>query len=171
LRQQDRKLAEALLNECNSDGWTPMHVASNEGHVELIEVFAEFGGNLDCRSKNLRTPLHVACIRGNFGVIKALIQKEVDINAQDLDGYTPCHFCSEYGHIDCLRLLLRQHPQLIIKNKDNLSPLDVAVNKEVCQVSCPLYYLFLLDLYRLHKQRERDLGESAGIPYRLYFQR
>lgn len=132
LKSQDRKLAEALLNECNSDGWTPMHVASNEGHVELIDIFAEFGGNLDCRSKNLRTPLHVACIRGNFNIIKALLMKEVDINAQDIDGYTPCHFCSEYGHIDCLRLLLRQHPQLIIKNKDNLSPLDVAVNKEVC---------------------------------------
>ena len=84
-----------------------MHVAANEGHVELIGIFGEFGGNLDCRSKNLRTPLHVACIRGNFVVIKALIQKEVNINAQDFDGYTPCHFCSEYGHIDCLRLLLR----------------------------------------------------------------
>ena len=95
-------MAQALLNECNSDGWTPLHVASNEGHVDLIEIFAQFGSNLDCRAKTMRTPLHVACIRGNYHVINALLQKGADVNAQDSDGNTPCHFCSEYGHTDCL---------------------------------------------------------------------
>lgn len=55
------------------------------------------------------------------------------MNAQDSDGNTPCHFCSEYGHTDCLQLLLLKHPQLVTKNKDNVSPLDVAVNKEILQ--------------------------------------
>jgi len=65
LAKQDPKLAQALLNECNSDGWTPLHVASNEGHVVMINIFARFGAFLDCKAKNLRTPIHVACIRGN----------------------------------------------------------------------------------------------------------
>ena len=50
-----------------------MHVASNEGHVEMIEIFANFGAQLECRAKNLRTPLHVACIRGNAQVLQALL--------------------------------------------------------------------------------------------------
>ena len=76
-----KPLAQALLNECNSDGWTPIHVSANEGHVELIEIFSEFNGDIDRRSKDLRTPLHVACIRGNFQVVNALLTKGVDINA------------------------------------------------------------------------------------------
>ena len=69
LKSQDSRVASALINQCNSDGWTPLHGASNEGHVDLIELFSEFGAILDARSKNFRTPLHVACIRGNLGVI------------------------------------------------------------------------------------------------------
>ena len=37
--------------------------------------------------------------------------------------------------MDCLQLLLLKHPQLVTKNKDHVSPLDVAVNKEILQVS------------------------------------
>lgn len=109
-------------------------MASNEGHVELIDIFHRYGSYVDCRAKTMRTPLHVACIRGNFSVIKALLHKGADVDAQDSDGNTPCHFCSEYGHSDCLELLLHmKHPQLVTKNKDNVSPLDVAVNKEILQ--------------------------------------
>ena len=82
-----------------------------------------------------KTKFKTNYIRGNFSVIKALLQKGADVDAQDSDGNTPCHFCSEYGHSDCLELLLHmKHPQLVTKNKDNVSPLDVAVNKEILQV-------------------------------------
>lgn len=56
-----------------------------------------------------------------------------DINAKDIEGNTPCHFCSEYGHKDCLRYLLLKHPSLFSKNKEGLSPLDVAVNTDILQ--------------------------------------
>jgi ankyrin repeat protein len=39
LSKEDPVLSNALINQCNSDGWTPLHVASNEGHVDLIELF------------------------------------------------------------------------------------------------------------------------------------
>lgn len=94
LIKQDPKLAQALLNECNSDGWTPLHVASNEGHVEMIDIFAQFGACLDCTAKNLRTPLHVACIRGNAQVLQALLKQGADYDAKDCDGNTPCHMIS-----------------------------------------------------------------------------
>lgn len=72
-----------------------------------------------------------------------------DINVKDIDGNTPCHFCSEFGHKDCLRYLLLKHPSLFSKNKEGLSPLDVAVNTEILQVSN--YSIDLCaDFLRLH---------------------
>ena len=138
LAQQEPKLAQALLNECNSDGWTPLHVASNEGHVDMIDIFARFGANVDCKAKNLRTPLHVACTRGNAQVLTALLNQNADYDAKDCDGNTPCHMVSQYGHTTCLRVLLEKHPKLVIKNKDGVSPMDVAYNKEILSVSCQL---------------------------------
>lgn len=141
LIKQDPKLAQALLNECNSDGWTPLHVASNEGHVEMIEIFSQFGAHLDCRAKNLRTPLHVACIRGNAAVLQALLSQGADYDAKDCDGNTPCHMISQYGHTQCLTVLLEKHPKLVIRNKDGVSPMDVAYNKEILAVSFLMIYL------------------------------
>lgn len=135
LKKEDPTLSHALINQCNSDGWTPLHVASNEGHVDLIELFVEYGSKIDARSRNFRTPLHIASIRGNLGVVQAVLLVGADINAKDIDGNTPCHFCSEYGHKDCLRYLLLKHPSLFSKNKEGLSPLDVAVNTEILSVS------------------------------------
>jgi ankyrin repeat protein len=107
-----------LINQQNSDGWTLLHVAANEGHVDLIELFVEYGANIDARARNFRTPLHMACLRGNLGIIQSVLMAGADINAKDIDGNTPCHFCSEWGHKDCLRYLLHRHPSLFCKNKE-----------------------------------------------------
>lgn len=69
LSKEDPVLSNALINQCNSDGWTPLHVASNEGHVDLIELFVQYGSKIDARSRDFRTPLHIASIRGNLGII------------------------------------------------------------------------------------------------------
>ena len=74
-----------------------------------------------------------------------------DINAKDIDGNTPCHFCSEYGHKDCLRYLLLKHPSLFSKNKEGLSPLDVAVNTDILQVSFFDFVNKCVDILRLYK--------------------
>ena len=42
---------------------------------------------------------------------------------------------SQYGHTKCLRILLEKHPKLVTKNKDGVSPMDVAYNKEILSVS------------------------------------
>lgn len=43
LRSIDSKIVAQVINQQNSDGWTPLHVAANEGHAELIQVFINFG--------------------------------------------------------------------------------------------------------------------------------
>lgn len=109
-------------------------MAANEGHVSLIELFCDYGAEVDARSRNFRTPLHIAAIRGSLSVLQTLLMAKADLNAKDVDGNTPCHFCSEFGHKNCLRYLLLKHPSLICKNRANFSPLDVAVNKDILQV-------------------------------------
>ena len=63
------------------------------------------------------------------------MQARADINAKDIDGNTPCHFLAEYDHKECLKLLLLQHPSLFNKNKDGLSPLDLAASQQIFTVS------------------------------------
>jgi len=132
-----------------------LHVAANEGHVDLIEPFLEHGSNIDARSRNFRTPLHIAAIRGNLGIIQAVMIAGADINAKDIDGNTPCHFSAEYGHKDCLRYLLQGHPSLFSKNKEGITPLDAAVSAEILQVSSNIFFIYSdADVPRLHHKCE-----------------
>ncbi len=67
--QMNNNNLRSSINCCNNDGWTPIHVAANEGHTNLIEILVDYGAMIDPRTKTFRTPLHIACMRGNFGVI------------------------------------------------------------------------------------------------------
>lgn len=124
-----------IVNCTNSDGFTPLHLASSEGHAPLIEILIKFGAQVDARTNNFRTPLHIACLRGNLSVIQALIQHGADINAKDIDSNTPCHFCSEYGHRFCLKFLLTRNPYLFANNNEDKSAIDVAISSEILNVS------------------------------------
>lgn len=127
---QDNEMFE-IVNCTNSDGFTPLHLASSEGHAPLIEILIKFGAQVDARTNNFRTPLHIACLRGNLSVIQALIQHGADINAKDIDSNTPCHFCSEYGHRFCLKFLLTRNPYLFANNNEDKSAIDVAISSEI----------------------------------------
>ena len=68
---------------------------------------------------------------------------------------------SQYGHTQCLRVLLEKHPKLVTKNKDGVSPMDVAYNKEILAVRAitlsPL--LFASSFVQLEK-REMNLAPA-----------
>lgn len=121
--------AEALLNESNEEGWTPLHIAANEGCLDLVDLFLRFGSIVDPRLKNFQTPLHLACKSNNLEIVQSLILSGSDVNSKDIEGNTPSHICAFEGHIDCLRFLLNHSPSLFAKNKWGLIPQDCALNQ------------------------------------------
>ncbi|CAL5366666.1 unnamed protein product [Camellia sinensis] len=58
----------------NSDGFSPMHVASANGHVEIVQVLADFDSKL-CLAEDIedRVPLHVAAMKGKGDAVRALV--------------------------------------------------------------------------------------------------
>ena len=50
------------VNVTNQQGFSPLHVAALHGHVALVELFLQRGGNVDTRTvTHACTPLHLAC--------------------------------------------------------------------------------------------------------------
>ena len=120
-----------IVNCTNSDGFTPLHLASSEGHANMIDVLIKAGAQVDARTNNFRTPLHIACLRGNLNVIQTLVANGADINAKDIESNTPCHFVSEYGHRLCLKYLLERNPYLFANNNEDKSAIDVAISSDI----------------------------------------
>lgn len=67
--------AGADVNASDSRGYTPLHLAAENGQTVLVELYLEYGANPDAQLDDGRTPLDIAREVGNEEVIACLTGK------------------------------------------------------------------------------------------------
>ena len=63
--------AEQDINEGDNNGFTPLHFASENGHLDAVKLLIAAGAIIDSRNKNFNTPLNLA-----IKIVKILREKE-----------------------------------------------------------------------------------------------
>lgn len=74
-------LVKALIDksaDVNKPGWTPLHYACTNGHVEVIRLLLERHAYIDAESPNGTTPLMMAAHYGTPGAVKLLLEEGAD---------------------------------------------------------------------------------------------
>ena len=79
--------------------WTPLHVAANLGHAEVVEVLVK-KGKADVNKQNTAgcSPLYVACARGHLAAAKRLVEQRAYLNLASNYGFTPLYIATLNGH-------------------------------------------------------------------------
>ena len=65
--------------EIHKDNTKTLHLASGNGHVELVYILIQAGGEVNKITLG-RTPLHVASENGHADVVNILIQAGGEVN-------------------------------------------------------------------------------------------
>jgi ankyrin repeat protein len=72
-------------------GETPLHEASLEGHVQVVQVLMEHGADIEAQDCDGFTPLHCAVFFGHLAVFNELLSPGDEIQANnDSNGATTC---------------------------------------------------------------------------------
>jgi uncharacterized protein len=95
-----------LLDARDPSGRTPLMLASQEGHVRVVQWLVDHGAALDERDRHKYTALWYACLGGHTAVAELLIEKGADPILGDEEGSTPLALAASAGHLEVVRLLL-----------------------------------------------------------------
>ena len=63
----------SLIDACDAGGWTALHVAAFQNHLEAARLLINEGANVFAVSVNGYTALHLACSRGHREMIRLLL--------------------------------------------------------------------------------------------------
>lgn len=81
-----------LVDEQKDDGYTALHLAALNNHLEVAELLIQVGkANLDVQNINEQTPLHLAVERQHIQIVRLLVREGCSINIPDKDGDTALH--------------------------------------------------------------------------------
>lgn len=95
----------------NKDGWNCFHIASREGHPQVLRYLLDMSPcSWDTESTIKRTPLHTAAMHGCSDVVELLLERcHYKPDSRDKCGVTPFMDAIQNGHIGIARLLLEKH--------------------------------------------------------------
>ena len=90
----------------STEGWTALHHASINGHVDIVRLLLARGAARDLANAKGDTPLHLAAGRNQLDVIEVLLEHGAAQDAANLQGQTP----GDMAASKAVRALLRPPP-------------------------------------------------------------
>ncbi|XP_055944745.1 serine/threonine-protein phosphatase 6 regulatory ankyrin repeat subunit B-like [Argiope bruennichi] len=97
----------ATFNSRDSSGAKPIHLATWEGHQDIVEYFLNEGIDIDDRDfLRFWSLLHYAAAGNQSEMCKVLIKYGLNVNCVDANGDTPLHIAVRLGNVDVLHTLL-----------------------------------------------------------------
>ena len=108
---------------------TPLHWASDEGHLNVVRFLLSDLAAVDPKGEFRRTPLMLACRSGHISIVNLLLDNGADINHADKDLETPLFEAIAGDHLDILKLLIRRGANIKFKNDHGMTPLDYAISR------------------------------------------
>ena len=125
----------ADVNLKDALGRTPLGIAAEKGHAEVITFLVENGAEVNITDANGNTPLiFIIHKTGNLGITKKLLEKGATVNTQNRTGETALMYAAWRGHSQIVQLLLEYRADVTLKNRQGDTALTLAESKQHLEI-------------------------------------
>ena len=123
-------------NTALRNGWTGLHVAALNGHLEVVRLLLEAGALPD-RDEELdaRTPLHMAADHGHLEVVHLLLEARATVDRAGRTSETPLHLATESEQVAVVQMLLEARASCDQAGMNFATPLHLAAENGNVEVT------------------------------------
>ncbi|KAL3502194.1 hypothetical protein ACH5RR_036643 [Cinchona calisaya] len=100
------------LDSKDPQGRTALHMASANGHLNIVEYLVQHGVDVNAVNTEHNTPLHWACLNGHIEVVKYLILTGASVSVLNSHERTPVDEAVGRGKMDVLDAINEAMAQL-----------------------------------------------------------
>lgn len=112
------------MNQGDDHGFSPLHWAAKEGHLNLVTLLIQRGARVNATNMGDDTPLHLATAHGHRDIVNLLLKNKADINFVNEHGNTPLHYACFWGFSQVAEDLVNYGAYVSVANKYGEIPLD-----------------------------------------------
>jgi ankyrin repeat protein len=127
------------INTRDESGNTPLHLAVQDNHPEIVSFLIANGAELNVENTSEynpfvntpfgNTPLHLAVQNNRPEIVSFLITNGAKVNVKNVSGNTPLHLAVQNNRPEIVSFLIANGAQVNVKNNDGWIPLDIAFFK------------------------------------------
>lgn len=96
------------VNARCSKGFTPLHVASEGGHVDFVRMLLDEGANKNVTANDGSTPLRCAARALDVGVLKLFLESGANLRESHFIHGNLLHSAAHKGRVETMKLLVEQ---------------------------------------------------------------
>ncbi|KAM4623391.1 ankyrin repeat and SOCS box protein 3-like [Polymixia lowei] len=94
------------VNKRTNNGSTALLLAATKGHLNIVRVLLNAGGNINLKDNKGFSPLHCAVLEQSLEMINLLIEKGADVCTTDVKHQSCLHFAAAQGSHATVSILL-----------------------------------------------------------------
>ncbi len=125
----EKVISLSNINEPDKTGKKPLELAVQNRRYQFILRLIQEGADISFTNEKDETLLHFAVLREDEKLLSTLLSlNKIEINSPDQNGNTPLHLAIKKEKM--VELLLKNGADPTLKNKENLSALDLSLQTE-----------------------------------------
>lgn len=119
----------SIVNEPYGKGWTPLMIATWNGHLNTVKALITHKAQVDSRNEDGLSALMIAASKGHETIVQLLLSHGADAAGRDHNSKSVLMWAAQSGNVGIARKLLAYKAAMNVQNDKGMTALDYATRE------------------------------------------